>query len=922
MDIFKRKLAAFLHDPPSKSLDIRTHGERSEKAMQAAGLGTPEERQAWNRIADHTAAAADRFPFPHHNKASLSCSFDGVRNVFRHPLDGQNTLPFDGPFISVEQAIEVEQTTQPVLNKIADMSESDQWRARFFAHWRLWASASSGKDWRLAYLPADTRIPDHSIWTHMQIVSAMEGCRNAVGDVMPAFLKFQLGPVQDFIQAARSTRDLWSGSYLLSWLMAHGLAALSLEIGPDAVVFPSLRNQPLVDIALKKDIWDRVKISDQSIWDSHDSMHWNNSELLTPNLPNVFLAIVPAERAKQLASIVEEAIRIEWERIAESVWVGCENEGLWNLEDNLQPTEQRRGRFDHQIKNFLSVSWSVLGWPKTLTEVEELAKRLPPTECTTHYQSVKKAGEMIRTLGHHDERYFDTNGELKNEDIAWSLLTMLNSWQLDAVRQTRQFTATTTDHYPGQQHNKDSLTGKEEAVAGGSAWKKRRGELAGRFKHDDYLSALTLVKRLWDMTYLHKASNERVWQEVLGHEPQSMPDTRSLAAHQPFENTAENDSTAEDGERYFAVIAFDGDDIGKWVSGEKTPVFAHQLADYEGGGSLEYFQRPAHGKKFEKFLGTRRPLSPAYHVQFSECLSNFALRCAHSIVDAYQGRLIYAGGDDVLALLPADTALACANDLQLAFTGRAPLCRNTGIQQKAPGFLTSKQFHESTGKSDPSNEALVPFMVPGPSASASVGIAIAHFKSPLQDAVRGAQAAEKRAKKVFGKAAVAVTLMKRSGETVEWTARWEDAGVQAAFTLLAALRDGVVSGKFPYRLGEAISPYRTQSSGLMKPMDQVLGFDLTAVFAHELRMVLTRQRGPAWNEKGAEFTESFTRHTQDWLSSLLAKSNSEVGEKSKTDKEEKIATSKRLDNAISQLLALCAYCGFAKRQDSEMSTEK
>jgi hypothetical protein len=31
-----------------------------------------------------------------------------------------------------------------------------------------------------------------------------------------------------------------------------------------------------------------------------------------------------------------------------------------------------------------------------------------------------------------------------------------------------------------------------------------------------------------------------------------------------------------------------------------------------------------------------------------------------------------------------------------------------------------------------------PFLLPGPAADASVGIAIAHFKSPLQDVVRAA----------------------------------------------------------------------------------------------------------------------------------------------------------------------------------------
>ena len=896
---WKRKLAAFLHDPPSKALDIYTHADRAEKAMQAVHLGTPEERHAWEHKADHTAASADRFPFPDGRKASVSCAFDGVRNAFHHPLDGRKELPFGGRFITVEQGSENEQTTQPVLHGFDNLTEAEQWRAQFFAHWRLWFGAAASRDWRMAYLPADTRIPDHSIWTHMQMVSALDGCRAAGGGLQPAFLKFQLGPVQDFIQAARSTRDLWSGSYLLSWLMAHGLAALSLKMGPDTVVFPSLRDQPLVDLALKGEVWDRVKIGGQSVWDSHTCMDWSRAELLTPNLPNVCLAIVPADRAAELAKHVEDAIQAEWKRIAESVWTGCEREGLWDpeLADGLQPPKQRRARFDHQVNGFLSLSWSVLDWPDSLEKVEALAKALPETSATKHYQTVKNAAETIRSLGHHDERYFNQNGKLKNEGIAWALLTALSSWQLDAVRQTRHFAANLTDSIPSRQHTKDSLTGKEEAIAGGPAWKNSKGSLAMRFKHEDYLSAPSLVKRLWDKTYLHKA-----WQDALGSKEQSMPNTRDLAAHRPNENTADEDILSESGESYFAVLAFDGDDMGKWISGDKTPLFATQLANYEGGGSLPYFQRPDHASKFAEFLQTPRPLSPAYHLQFSECLSNFALRCARPIVEAHQGRLIYAGGDDVVALLPADSALACANDLQLAFTGHAPLNQFAGIQQKAPGFLTSTRLHQQTGMNEPAHEQLIPFMVPGPAASASVGIAIAHFKSPLQDTVRAAQAAEKRAKKLPGKAAVAVTVMKRSGETVEWSARWKDAGVDAATLLLDALNNQTLSAKFPYRLGEFISVYRTQSTSLMNSMTAVRDFDLATVFAHELRTVLTRQRGPAWEQKGREFEQSFSTKMQEWIKSML--------------------DSRSLDDAISEILALCAYCGFAKRQGTEPNAEK
>jgi CRISPR-associated protein Cmr2 len=879
---WKSKLAAFLHDPPSKCLDIRTHTERSEKAMSAGGLNTSAERRAWEHKADHTAAAADRFPFPHHNKSKLGCVFDGVTNQFRHPMNGSDMLAFDGPFISVEEGIEGEQTTQPVIKDFERMTEAEKWRARFLAHWRLWAGASASKDWRLAYLPADTRIPDHSIWTHMQMVSALEGCSDADGKLHPAFLKFQLGPVQEFIQAARSTRDLWSGSYMLSWLMAHGMAALALEIGPDAVIFPNLRDQPLVDLAMKGNVWDRVKIGNQSVWNSHDSLAWSKKELLTPNLPNVFLAIVPADRANELAKVVEVAIQAEWERIAESVWDYCEDKGLWKLDDGLQPPMPRRKRFDHQIKTFLSQSWTVIEWPDSLEKIEELAKNLPDGCASGNYQCVKAAAEAIRDLCHQDDRYFDSNGRLKNSGIAWALLTALSSWQLDAVRQTRAFTANITDNIPSRQQTKDSLTGNEEAIAGGPEWKKD-----SRFKHDgDYLAAPTLVKRLWDKTYLHKA-----WKDDLGVTPQMMPNTRSLAAHAPFEDDADDDSPADPGERYFAVLAFDGDDMGKWISGEMTPAFAKQLADYPGGGALEYFQRPAHAAKFATFLNTPRPLSPGYHLQFSECLSNFALRCARPIVEAYDGRLIYAGGDDVVALLPADSALDCANDLQLAFTGRAPLNAKAGIQQKAPGFLTSKSHHERTGKNDAANESLIPFMVPGPAASASVGIAIAHFKAPLQDVVREAQKAEKRAKKIPEKAAVAVTLMKRSGEITEWGTKWSSGGLALYQAIASALKDRAVSAKFPHRICQLLEPYRNQF-GIAEQLDNATDFKASEIIQQEFAFTISRQ-----SEHGK------AKANATWLEPLLASYLKNLG----TDPQ-------LLLQAVD---GLCTTVAFARRTSNE-----
>lgn len=38
MNLWKQKLAAYLHDPPSKCLDIAAHGERSDAAFRQAGF--------------------------------------------------------------------------------------------------------------------------------------------------------------------------------------------------------------------------------------------------------------------------------------------------------------------------------------------------------------------------------------------------------------------------------------------------------------------------------------------------------------------------------------------------------------------------------------------------------------------------------------------------------------------------------------------------------------------------------------------------------------------------------------------------------------------------------------------------------------------------------------------------------------------
>jgi CRISPR-associated protein Cmr2 len=57
---------------------------------------------------------------------------------------------------------------------------------------------------------------------------------------MPDLLIVTLGPIQDFIAAARRSRDLWFGSWLLSELSKATAMAMAEECGLDALVFPGV----------------------------------------------------------------------------------------------------------------------------------------------------------------------------------------------------------------------------------------------------------------------------------------------------------------------------------------------------------------------------------------------------------------------------------------------------------------------------------------------------------------------------------------------------------------------------------------------------------------------------------------------------------------------------------------------------------
>jgi CRISPR-associated protein Cmr2 len=141
----------------------------------------------------------------------------------------------------------------------------------------------------------------------------------------------------------------------------------------------------------------------------------------------------------------------------------------------------------------------------------------------------------------------------------------------------------------------------------------------------------------------------------------------------------------------------------------------------------------------------------AEHMEISKALSTFSRKSAPEMVeDNYPGRLIYAGGDDVFALAPL------ARD---AHVNDEPLTVLDLVDRLQRIYRTTVQEPVSDNERKES-------------VTTSAGIAIAHHYTPLSYVRRVVKASEELAKDHYGRNALVVTVIRRSGEQTRVGCHW------------------------------------------------------------------------------------------------------------------------------------------------------
>ena len=245
-----------------------------------------------------------------------------------------------------------------------------------------------------------------------------------------------------------------------------------------------------------------------------------------------------------------------------------------------------------------------------------------------------------------------------------------------------------------------------------------------------------------------------------------------------------------DPSRYFAVIVLDGDGMGETIS---------RAEDWEA------------------------------HTKISSELNTYTKKVRQTVDKDYLGKLIYAGGDDVLALANLGDLLEI-------------LCR---LRWDFPPNLNESENLAST---------------------ASAGVCIAHCKVPLGDVLNRARAMEREAKFVDGKNALGIALLKHSGNISQTVFKWkykvEDAEnidmIKVSQNLVELIQTGEVSKKFIYTFRDVFTRLTDHNGSL----------ELLGIVESELERLIRR----ATSEKvrsDSEIQQKIDKNVQD-LTALLA----------------------------------------------------
>ena len=521
--------------------------------------------------------------------------------------------------------------------------------------------------------------------------------------------QFTLGPVQGFVAQARRTRDFWAGSFILSWLSSVAIACIEKQGG--TVQFP------VPDAAYLRHLYGQA--SAQDAYPQQGSI---------PNRFKATTAQVPADFHPEW---VTQAVQTAWQALADSVWA----HDLADLAGDAT-----RAIWQRQTRNFWEMSWvlSAGDGAELLDQRKNWRDLVAPDEpghkCImmdgwqelsgvthTHMPSVRKFWQQLAASGKTGIATDLGEGE------------QLCALAFIKRRFARYFAQVEVD-LPGQLGRVygwqvPSAVPSVSFVAA-APWLAQVLERAPVAALQDWHAAASRIASYSEIAHVQ---DDQPFEIDIRCVKDAAAQRRSEGLHRRWAGL--------DGQLYFPTAL---ENPRLFPDQRAARQVLQQLQQLRRSAGLQSLPSPYYaillmdGDQLGKHMGEQAKQQP-----ISAALNQFTQE-AGAIVRKHNGFLIYAGGDDVLALLPLDNALAAAAALQADY--RAAF--DTHCIQKGHDVQSTL----------------------------SGAIEFVHIRTPLTRVLQDAhQLLDDVAKDEVGRNAIAVRVWKPSGLALQWAMPWEKA---------------------------------------------------------------------------------------------------------------------------------------------------
>jgi len=903
---WQHKLSLWLHDPVHKVFDILHHESYAKDIAELLHTSLP--TKDIYQTSDRISSGLSRASLPNYNrdeKQNGAVDFSQAPFI-THPLVGGDLrLPIDA--VSVQaihegvktlltddlgldksyEELSVLAAEERPLNGFYNYKDSpEEWAKALYMYLffvfkkRLRQENIGGLGGAWELLPADSRMPDHNLWHHLGLTSAIGSARDTDPENEMSLAVFAITPVQSFISRARKLRDHWVGSVLLSYLSFTGIRFLADKLGPDHIIYPSLHDQSLVEGWLATDFHLERFFEEDEVLERH-----KKGGKSIASFPNKFVFLCASAEVEQLCKEATEAVQQEWLRLGRMV--------KQYLAATYKTGAVLDTLFEHQISDYWQYSHATckLAW---LDDEKALADILAPEKYKAEADIIRAFASSYGQSGIAVARLYAASHSLVQSLLASAKLKpvrirkpqagekcplcgeheVLHDFAYSGETGAKEYSAAVKEFWDRIGKNENSVNssaqvGDNERICALCAikrflpkvlkqpqWKKELlgGVLAGgaKFPATTELAAKNYLKRLKTEAGISEKECNRIVDLLHDYELEAGDEEHSDKAREIVDAGKAKGVARTDRDKYYAMLLMDGDKIGDLVNGR---TFSATWKDVLHPDLRDRFSDPAFQPRLplRNYLDQSRTLNPALHAAISEALNSFARYSVAPIIAGAGGQLIYAGGDDVCAIMPLDTALEAAQHIQQAYA-----MSFVGYDERGAQPLTDSSFVKKT--------KMGMHLGKGEGISISAALVLAHEKTPLREVLRDAHyVLDTLAKKRAGRNAVAIRLKKRSGGDRDCWMQWNKSNpfsstgeslLDAFIKLMEGVSEELLGGSLLYRLAdlkEAVRPLVATEQAMAANRDKILQL-LRYEIGHSGKLAagLTQEQKKEIVEKSAE----------------------------------------------------------------------